>query len=124
LTTLLTGAKGEDLRDKSVRITTYKGKRGAWFTLKTGRRVFIEEKNIKAYQKWTNSKKAIRWVSGVGSSIASVGVKSGAALALQCRTAFAKFGHRTLGSKLSKMGVAIAIAGAGVSLVTRYKREE
>jgi len=107
-----------------VRITTYKGKRGAWFTLRTGRRVFIEEKNIKAYQKWTNNKKAIRWVSGVGSSIASVGVKSGASLALQCRTAFAKFGYRALGSKLSKMGVTIAIAGAGVSLVTRYKGEE
>lgn len=107
-----------------MRITTYKGKKGAWFTLRTGRRVFIEEKNIKAYQKWTNSKKVTRWVSGVGSSIASVGVRSGASLALRCKTAFAKFGYRALGNKLSKMGVTIAIAGAGVSLVTRYKREE
>lgn len=109
---------------RGVNITTFRGKKGAWFTLRTGRRVFIEEKNIKAYQKWTNSKKVIRWVSGVGSAIASVGVRSGASLALRCKTAFAKFGYHAFGSKLSKAGVTIAIAGVGVSLVTRHGRKE
>jgi len=107
--------------ERDVNITTFRGKKGAWFTLRTGRRVFIEEKNIKAYQKWTNSKKAMRWVSGVGSAIASVGVRSSVSLALRSKAAFAKFGHRALSSKLSKMGVTIAVMGAGVSFVTRHK---
>ena len=40
-----------------TKITTFRGKRGTWVTTKTGRRIFIEEKYIKAYQKWTNDEK-------------------------------------------------------------------
>ena len=40
---------------RALKIVTWRGKRGAWVTTKTGQKVFIEEEKIRQYRNWTDS---------------------------------------------------------------------
>ncbi|RLI53953.1 MAG: hypothetical protein DRP09_14425 [Candidatus Thorarchaeota archaeon] len=109
---------------RKAKLTTFRGKRGVWVTTKTGKRVFIEEKNIKAYQKWTNDEKVSRKIMNVGGGIAAVGLVGGELLASRCKTALAKFGARAFGEKLGMLGAIIVASAAGINLQARRKRRE
>ncbi len=109
---------------RKPKITTFRGKRGIWVTTRAGKRVFIEEKNIKAYQKWTNDERVSEKISTIGAGIAAIGLLGGELLASRCKTSMAAFGYRALGEKLGMLGAIIAASAAGINLQARRKRRE
>jgi len=109
---------------RQPKITTFRGKKGIWVTTRAGKRVFIEEKNIKAYQKWTNDERVSKKISTIGAGIAAVGLIGGDLLASRCKASIAKLGYRALGEKLGMLGAIIAASAAGINLQARRKRRE
>ena len=108
-----------------ARIVTWRGKRGAWVTTKTGRKVFIEEKKIRWFRNWT-------FVGGTGVLGATAGAAS---LGLVAATNLSsllleKAGKRAnslrllrvasflerIAGRIEKTSIIVGLAGCGVLL--------